>query len=272
MPTEQHQPPATASAMPDEDRAAAEAAPPATAPGANWRAVDDGIAAGISTRAGPVTVVFTGRNQGRASPAAGAYTYRGRQYTGTVLVTGPAWTGTALTFSLLPAGNPAGTSTAGTIAAVIAADIAAWLSDHPEILDQAAQARERVGQARARRDLTILDPEIRAARQHLAELLRKRDQLAATAAGGRSDPPGSIWDYGRLDPVAAARFVVEAAQLRMDGEGPGPDGGDTPWVMENDDAFDTVHALIGQARGLLGWEAGEPPLDSGDYRKIPDEP
>jgi len=267
MPTEQHQPPATASAMPDEDRAAAEAAPPATAPGANWRAVDDGIAAGISTRAGPVTVVFTGRNQGRASPAAGAYTYRGRQYTGTVLVTGPAWT-----FSLLPAGNPAGTSTAGTIAAVIAADIAAWLSDHPEILDQAAQARERVGQARARRDLTILDPEIRAARQHLAELLRKRDQLAATAAGGRSDPPGSIWDYGRLDPVAAARFVVEAAQLRMDGEGPGPDGGDTPWVMENDDAFDTVHALIGQARGLLGWEAGEPPLDSGDYRKIPDEP
>jgi hypothetical protein len=42
--------------------------------------------------------------------------------------------------------------------------------------------------------------------------------------------------------------------------------------MENDDAYDTVHALIGQARDLLGWEAGEPPLDSGDYRKIPDEP
>jgi hypothetical protein len=87
-------------------------------------------------------------------------------------------------------------------------------------------------------------------------------ELRAIASGTRDDHPGSsIWEYGSLDPQAVARFVVEVARLRMDGEGPGTNDEDEPWVMEDDDAFDTVHSLIDSARELLGWDAGKPPLD-----------
>jgi len=53
-------------------------------------------------------------------------------------------------------------------------------------------------------------------------------------------------------------FVEKVAALTKDGEGI-RDG--DPWVMENDDAYDTLHGLISDARGLLGWEPMKPPLD-----------
>jgi hypothetical protein len=263
---QQHQAASTVSAGPGEGSAEAQAAPAQTAPHVSALAYRDGITVEIPTRAGLVTVEFTGRDRGRASAAAGAYTYRGRQYSGTVLLSGPRWTGTAgLGWSLYPGGQPAGPGTAGTIAAMIAADVAAWLRDRPEILDQAGQARERAKQERARRDLGLLEQEIAAARQQLDDLFRRRDRLRVAAGSADDDPPGgSIWEYVRLDPQAAARFVVHTAQLRMDGEG--TDGDGEPWAMENDDAYDTVHLLIGDARSLLGWQACKPPLGTDDYR------
>src|SRR5438270_122790 len=56
----------------------------------------DGIAVDISTRVGLVTVEFTGRDYARACPAQRAFTYRGRQYAGSVSLTGSAWQGKAL--------------------------------------------------------------------------------------------------------------------------------------------------------------------------------
>jgi hypothetical protein len=164
------------------------------------------------------------------------------------LLSGPRWTGTAsLGWSLYPGGQAADPGTAGTIAAVIAADVAAGQDDHPEVLDQAAQARERAG-----RDLKLLEPQITATRQQLDELLRTRDQLRGTTRNADDDPPGStILDYVRLDPQEAALFVVHTAQLRMDGEGPGPDGDDSRQIMANDDACDTVHSL--SARPVTCW-------------------
>ena len=88
-------------------------APPGTAAGGP-RDDGDGIAVDIATRAGLVTVQFTGRGHARACPAAGqAFTYRGRQYTGSVFLSGPGWHGSSgLGLSLHPAGGPAGCSVA----------------------------------------------------------------------------------------------------------------------------------------------------------------
>lgn len=148
------------------------------------RAGRDGIEAGISTRAGLVTVTFTGREHARACPASGAFTYRGRQYTGSVFLTGPGWHGSAsLGLSLYPAGSPAGQGVTDTIASLVGAGVAAFVRGHPEILDLAAQARARAEQARAQRDLELLAAEIMAAEQHLAGLRRKQEQLQAIASG-----------------------------------------------------------------------------------------
>ncbi len=61
--------------------------------------------------------------------------------------------------------------------------MAAYLRDHSEILDLAAQARARAAQARAQRDLDFLAAEIVAAEHHLDELRRKQEQLRAIAGG-----------------------------------------------------------------------------------------
>lgn len=73
----------------------------------------------------------------------------------------------------------------------------------------------------------------------------------------------SVWEFARVDPGAAARFLVQVAMLRKDGEGLDEDG--DPQVMENDDAYDTLHGLISEARGMLGWTAGTAPLDQPGY-------
>src|SRR6202035_480553 len=129
----------------------------------------DGIAVDIATRAGLVTVQFTGRGHARACPVAGqAFTYRGRQYTGSVFLSGPGWHGSSgLGLSLHPAGGPAGRSVAETIAGIVGAAVAAYLRAHSDVLDLAAQARTRGDQARAVRDLELLTVEITAAEQHL---------------------------------------------------------------------------------------------------------
>jgi len=70
----------------------------------------------------------------------------------------------------------------------------------------------------------------------------------------------------------ALAFVRMVAYFRKDGEGPNA-GEDGSWIMENDDAFETVHDLIDGARGILGWEPGRPPLDGEEYLEFtePDE-
>ena len=136
-------------------------------------------------------MVFTGREHARACPAGRAFTYRDRQYAGSVYLAGPDWQGTALLgLSLYPAGRPAGPAVAGAIASIIGASVAAWLRDHPEILDLAAQARARAGRARARRDLELLTAEITAAGQQLDGLRRKQERLQVIASGSRGEPPG----------------------------------------------------------------------------------
>lgn len=47
-------------------------------------------------------------------------------------------------------------------------------------------------------------------------------------------------------------FVREVAKLTRDGET--REGELDEFVMENDDAFETLDTLIGQARRILGWK------------------
>lgn len=176
-------------------------APPGTAAGGP-RDDGDGIAVDIATRAGLVTVQFTGRGHARACPAAGqAFTYRGRQYTGSVFLSGPGWHGSSgLGLSLHPAGGPAGRSVAETIAGIVGAAVAAYLRAHPEVLDLAAQARTRADQARAVRDLELLTVEITAAEQHLASLRRKEQQLTEITRNDRPDTGArELEGKGRMD-------------------------------------------------------------------------
>jgi len=81
-------------------------------------------------------------------------------------------------------------------------------------------------------------------------------------------------EAAEADPAWAVQFVAYAARLRKDGEGPDPDDETVPWEMENDHAYDELHELISDARALLGWEAGSPPLDSAEYLAVtgPDDP
>jgi hypothetical protein len=51
-------------------------------------------------------------------------------------------------------------------------------------------------------------------------------------------------------------FARDVAGMRPDGEGTDDEG--EPWVMENDDAVDTLCGLIGEARAILG-EPGDQP-------------
>lgn len=90
---------------------------------------------------------------------------------------------------------------------------------------------------------------------------------AATSGDGRS-----VWEFyadSGSGAGNAAKFLVAVALLRMDGEGEGPEGG--AWIMENDDAYDTLNGLIGDARAILGWVPGQPPLDREDYQRHEDE-
>jgi hypothetical protein len=157
------------------------------------RADGNAIAVDISTRAGLVTVRFTGRGHARACPTAGrAFTYRGRQYTGSVFCSGPGWHGSAgLGLSLGTAGVPAGQSVADTIAALVGTAVAAYVRAHPEVPDLAAQTRARAEQARAQRDLELLTAEITAAEQHLAGLRRKEARLGDIARNDRRARPGT---------------------------------------------------------------------------------
>jgi hypothetical protein len=74
-------------------------------------------------------------------------------------------------------------STADTIADIIGVGVAAYLREHPQILELAGQARARADRARAQRDLDLLAAEIVAAGHHLDELRRKQERLRAIAGG-----------------------------------------------------------------------------------------
>lgn len=67
-------------------------------------------------------------------------------------------------------------------------------------------------------------------------------------------------------PKMLTAFVESVARLQKDGEGySGAEESGERWVMTNDDAYDTLHSLIGEARTILGWEAGKAPLDTENY-------
>jgi hypothetical protein len=154
-------------------------------------APEPGWPSDIGTRVGPVTVMFTGRATAWACPAAGAFTYRGRRYTGSVFVSSPGWHGSAgLGLRLHPAGTTAGRGISDTIAGIIGAAVAAHVRTHPQVLDLAAHTRARARQARAARDMELLAIEITAAEQHLAGLRSKQTQLRALAAPGHRAGPG----------------------------------------------------------------------------------
>lgn len=72
---------------------------------------------------------------------------------------------------------------------------------------------------------TLRDPAIRAA-------------VAAAKAANRLDE--------------AMEFVIDVANLTKDGEQ--ADADSPPFVMENDDAYDTLNGLISDARQILGMD------------------
>lgn len=186
----------------------------------------DGIAVDIPTRAGLVTVVFTGRGHARATPAAGgAFTYRGRGYTGGVFLSGPDWRASSgLGLSLHPAGGPAGPGVAGTIAAIIGAAVAAHLREHPEIPGQASQARAQVERAWAVRDLELLTVRIIAAERQLAGL--RREEAGLRAIAGASHQPPRVAEEGippAGDPAAGDPLPGQGQEGGCPGRaGPGP--------------------------------------------------
>lgn len=71
-------------------------------------------------------------------------------------------------------------------------------------------------------------------------------------------PREPVFKPGRGDD--AVEFAARAARLRCAGEGTGGDD------REHDDAFAVLDQLIADARNLLGWTPGEPPLDAGQYQ------
>ena len=94
----------------------------------------------------------------------------------------------------------------------------------------------------------------------------KLRQLLDGSQWAKSGSGQSIWHYVHAHERDALSFLVRVAQLRMDGEG--VDGAGDPWIMENDEAYYTLHRLIEDARDVLGWKAGEPPLESvAEYSK-----
>jgi hypothetical protein len=142
----------------------------------------------IPTRAGLATVVFTSRDIAHARPASTAFTYQGRRYAGSVLLTGPRWDASASAgLTLFPAGSAAGRGVTDAIAGLIGAGVAAWLREHPEVLDLAGRAHEAARRARARRDLELLAMEILAAEENLATLRRRREQLRVLAGDAAGD-------------------------------------------------------------------------------------
>lgn len=79
----------------------------------------------------------------------------------------------------------------------------------------------------------------------------------------RSGSGRSVWEFVQVGPREATRFLVHVAMLRT-----GPDdldGDREPRAAENDDARSTLHGLISDARGMLGWTAGTAPLDRPGY-------
>jgi hypothetical protein len=80
--------------------------------------------------------------------------------------------------------------------------------------------------------------------------------------GGNGGPVDVGWLAGQLAPepqidqAHLLMFVRDVAHLRPDGEGTDDEG--EPWVMENDDAVDTLCGLIGEARAILGEPRDQP--------------
>lgn len=73
-------------------------------------------------------------------------------------------------------------------------------------------------------------------------------------------------DFARMDGQEALAFIMGIAIMRLDGEGADDDEvSPGPYVVENDHAWETYHDLVRRARQVLGWEAGQPPLDHPDY-------
>ena len=109
------------------------------------RGEGDGIAVEVPTRAGLVTVVFTGREHARACPP-GAPSPTGTAGTPAACTWRPGLAGHRAAGAVaVPGRRPAGPAVAGAIPSIIGAGFAAWLRDHPEILDVAGQARARAG-------------------------------------------------------------------------------------------------------------------------------
>ena len=162
-------------------------APPGTAAGGP-RADGDGIAVDIATgpawsRCSSPGAATRGpaRQPGRRSPTEAASTPAACSFPAPAGTATPA-SGCPCTLREAPPGgaSPDDSGSGGRRRACIRA--------HPEILDLAAQARTRAGQARAVRDLELLTVEITAAEQHLAGLRRKEQQLTEIT---RNDRPST---------------------------------------------------------------------------------
>jgi hypothetical protein len=85
----------------------------------------------------------------------------------------------------------------------------------------------------------------------------------------RSADGHSALDFTRLDGQEALRFIMGIAAMRLDNEGTTADG--RAYVVENDRAWETYNDLVTEARNLLGWEAGKPPLDHPEYLECEEE-
>ena len=74
-----------------------------------------------------------------------------------------------------------------------------------------------------------------------------REYMASEEVRVNGWTPEGVLDVIGYVPMEA--FVREVAKLTKDGEDDG-DGGE--FVMENDDAYDSLHGLISEARAILG--------------------
>lgn len=85
----------------------------------------------------------------------------------------------------------------------------------------------------------------------------------------RSADGRSAWEFAVLNGQAALLLIARIAAMRLDNEGTTTDG--RAYVVENDYAWETYNDLVTEARDLLGWEAGKPPLDHPEYLECEEE-
>ena len=175
----------------------------------------DEIAVDIATRAGLVTVIFTSAASASARPAGTAFGYRAGATPAACTWRGrPGAAAPAPGCRCSQRAAPLGRASPLRIADVIGAAVAAWLGDHPGVLDLAAQAAAAAARARPQRELELLQPEIAAAGQQLEELRRKQHRLRVIAAGGSGsppDPPAAMGQEGLYGAVAGVPVDVEVA-------------------------------------------------------------